>query len=154
MGVNGQTTSSIVATNTQITFNLNIPSSLNAVNKLVINIPTGTYLKITNLYNQDCTYNVGSTSFNSCLYAIDTNGWLSQVNLTNLGPTQIAALTNITINLFVTNAWVSSTFSSTPIAFYVCSSTDNFLAQGSILLTTLYSGATSFTTSSVTSLSV
>ena len=154
MVVNGQSTSSIVATNTQLTFNLSLPSSLNAVNKLVINIPSGTYLRITNLYNQDCSYSVGNTSFNSCLYTTDTNGWLTQVNLTNLGSTQIAALTNITINLYVTNSWVSSTFSSTPIAFYVCSSTDNYLAQGSILLTTLYSGLTSFSGSLVSSLSV
>lgn len=149
IAVYGQTTSSTVATNNQLTFVLSLPSSLNAVNKVVVGIPTATYLRIANLYNKDCTYSVGNTSFNTCSYTIDTNGWLTQVNLTDLGHSQIPASTNITINLFVINSWVSSTFTNTPIAFYVCSSTDNYLAQGSIKLSTLYAGANSFTTSLV-----
>ena len=154
MAVYGQTSSSTVASNTQLAFSLSLPSSLNAVNKLVINIPNATYLKISNLYNQDCAYTVSNTSFNTCSYTTDGSGWLTQVNLTNLGPTQILASTNVTINLYVINSWISSTFSSTPITFYVCSSTDNYLAQGSIQLSTLYGGATSFSPSSVSNFGV
>jgi len=154
MAVYGQASSSTVASNSQVTFTLNLPSSLTAVNKLVINIPTSTYLKISNLYNQDCNYTVGNTSFNSCTYITDSNGWLTQVNLTNLGSTQILASTNITINLHVINAWISSTFSNTPIAFYLCSSTDNYLAQGSMQLSSIYGGATSFSPSSVANFGV
>lgn len=154
MTVYGQTNSSVVATNSQITFTLNLPSALSAVNKLVINIPTSTYLKISSIYNQDCSYSVGSSTLNSCAYTTDSNGWLTQVNLTNLGTSQIPASTNITITLFVTNAWTSSAFNTTPIAFYVCSSTDNYLAQGSLQLSTLYGGAVSFSTAVISKFSV
>jgi len=154
MTVSGQSTSSMVATNSQLTFTLTLPSALSAVNKLVINIPTAIYLKISTIYNQDCTYSVGSSNFSGCAYATDSNGWLTQVNLTNLGSSQIAAYTNIVLNLFVTNAWTSSSFSNTPISFYVCSSTDNYLAQGSIQLSTLYSGAINFSTAVITSFTV
>ena len=154
MTVDSQASSTLVATNSQLTFTLGFPSALSAVSKLVINIPTSTYLRIPTIYNQDCSYTIGTNNLNNCVYITDSNGWLTQVNLTNLGTTQIAASTNITVNLFVTNDWNNSPFSTTPINFYVVSSTDNNLAQGSVQLPTVYGGAMSFSTVTIGNLKV
>lgn len=143
-----------MATNTNLLFNLSATNPIDIGSKIVIMIPTKTFTKIQALASQTCTYVISGTSYNSCQYATINGSWVTQVNLTYLGPSVITANTAISINLTLTNAWTSTVFSTSLIVFYVNSPTDNFVAQGVLSLINLYGGQGSLAVASINSLTV
>lgn len=128
--------------------------SVASTSKIVINFPESVYLKVDSLTPPDCSYTIGSgnSTYTACQFNISSDGWLNQLNLTNLGTTTVPANTKFLFTMTLTNAWTTVPLSSKSIMVYVCSPEDSFLSQGSISLATLNKGGSSFLPTVVSSL--
>lgn len=142
----------MVATNSAITLSISSLASITPTSKIVINFPSTAYLRINSLTPQDCSYKIGSINYSACSFSISSEGWLTQLNLTSLGNNLIPSNTNIAVSLTLTNAWTTESFTNKLIAFYICSSEESFLSQGSLSLALLNQGASSFLAASVNNL--
>lgn len=145
ISVTASANTSLVATNSQIIFTLSSPSIIASTSKLVINFPNLTYTRITALISQDCTYSISGNNYSGCQYMLSSGGWLTQVNITNLGVVNIPANTPISLSLYQTNSWTATNFPASPVTLYVCSSNDDYVAQATVPLSTMNGGVVGFT---------
>lgn len=136
--------SPVVATTNQIQIGILSPSKIDMGSKIVINLPNGTFTRLSSLISQDCTYSIGGANFTGCLYGVQ-NSWLNQVNITALGGSQIAANTAIALTLYLTNSWSISAFASQALTVLISNPSDSFVAQGSISLAAMFGGIPSLT---------
>jgi hypothetical protein len=141
--------SATVATNNQLQFNITSPSPIEVGSRIVINVPTGSFTRLPALVSQDCNYSIGGASYTGCQYAYQGN-WLTQVNLTAFGTTQLAANTVIVLTIYTTNAWSVVPFGTQSFTVLVSNPSDSFVAQGSISLVTVFGGIPSLNAAAVT----
>ena len=121
--------------------------------KIVVEVPTGIYSKIGQINSQNCSCQVGTTQFTGCQYNIDSQGWVTQVNISNLGTTDLPKNTTISLKLPLTNSWSSIPFNSQALTLKICSPDNNYLSQGTLLVSTL-NNASNFQPVAITSLNV
>lgn len=115
-------------------------------------MPTGSFTRLPALISQDCKYSIGGASYTGCQCAYQ-GIWLTQVNLTAFGTTQLAASTVIVLTIFTTNAWSVVPFGSQSFTVLVSNPSDSFVAQGSISLVTVFGGIPSLNPAAVTNAS-
>jgi type VI protein secretion system component VasA len=126
----------VVSQNT-VSLSVTSLSTIDATSKIVMQVPTGVFLSISGLNSQKCLYSIGGVNFTACSFAVNSQGWVQQVNLTNLGSSPVASNTPIKVELTLTNSWSVEPFSLKLIDVFVCSQEDSYLSKGSISVTTL-----------------
>ena len=102
--VTGSTTSTKVASNTNLTLALKSHSSVSTTSKIFINFPTSIYSRISILTSSPCSYSISGQTFTACSIQTDSNGWVTQMNLTDLGQATIPANSTITLTIQLTNS--------------------------------------------------
>lgn len=141
--------SNTVATNNQLQFNITSPSPIDVGSTIVINVPIGSFTRLSTLVSQDCNYSIGGVNYTGCQYAYH-GSWLFQVNLTAFGTTQLPANTVIVLTVYTTNAWSVAPFGTQSFTVLVSNPSDSFVAQGSISFVTVFGGIPSLNAASVT----
>jgi hypothetical protein len=91
-------------------------------------------------------------SYTGCQYG-QQGSWLSQVNITALGASQLPANTVVSLTVYATNAWSATSFGAQGLTVLISNPSDSIVAQGSISLATVYGGIPSLTVSLVTNAS-
>ena len=99
----------------------------------------------------NCSYIISGTTYNGCLFAISNSGWLTQMNITDLGTSTIGVNKTIAISLQLTNGWNDQVFTTAALQFYISSQDNTYLSHGILGVNTL-NGANSFTPVSVNNL--
>ena len=97
--VDGSTTNTEVASNAILTLRITSHSSIAPTSKIVINFPLQIYTKITALSTSPCSYVVMGSTYSGCQVAMDSNGWITGMNLTTLGSSTIPANSTITVTI-------------------------------------------------------
>jgi hypothetical protein len=147
LAVTGSSTSTSVAFNTVLTLSISSGSPVSPTSKLVIDFPSESYTRIPALVTSDCSYTIGANSYSGCQF-LSSSGWLTEMNISNLGVSTVLANTSITVRIPVTNGWTSKSFGSGQIMVYVCSADNSYLSMGTLPLTTL-NGVSNFVAAAV-----
>ena len=140
-----------MATNVELVLDITSHSSVASTSQIVIDFPANTYSRINALVSPSCSYSILGNTYSSCVFSVDNLGWVTQVNLTNLGSSNIPVNSTITVKMVLTNAWTNKAFGSSKFSFYVESADNSFLSHGVLAVTTINS-ANNFIPTTVSSL--
>jgi hypothetical protein len=102
------------------------------------------FTKIQALNSIDCEYTILGVVYHGCQYKSSTIGWLTQLNITNLGPFSIPSGSIINVKMYLTNSWSSYPFAHNQYTASVVNSLDNYISQGVVSLGSLYPNLKSF----------
>lgn len=135
----------LVGTNAILQLNITAAVSIDLNSQIVISFPNATYTRISSIITGGtaCSYGILGVNYTSCVFSTD-GGWLTQVNLTYLGPLIIPVNSLINLSIPLTNSWAAYPFNYNAISIYLSNPLGFYIGKGSISMGNISPGMTSF----------
>lgn len=111
-----------------------VPTQLRIDNNNIVRIDVPTKMYTRTLNKDDCIMKYNGSTYQGCTYGYDSEGWLRNITLSNIGPAGIDINTTLNINVSVTNAWAPYLFAGNAITVTINIDAATSVSQGTLTL--------------------